>query len=106
MVHRVGRRLVKRRRTLFERCEGDLHGLLQLRVSTFAPGLGVELHFDVRVSAVILHIPLTVGTPEGEVRSGYRAAVDQPGIFADADQATPGALADQLSDGGAAKVPG
>ena len=52
MIKRIGRFLGVRRRILFTRCQRHLHGPFELWIPALAPGLGIELYFDVRVGAM------------------------------------------------------
>ena len=70
MINGISWFLVPRRRVLFKRRQRHLHGLFQLWIPAFAPRLGIELHFDIRVGTMILHFPLAIGIPEREVRRG------------------------------------
>ena len=63
------------------------------------------LHLDVRRHALVLDDPAVLG-PDGEVGRRHRAAVHQDREAEDADQAAPGALADQRAELELAEHPG
>ena len=67
----------------------------QLRVSARAVVLRPHLDFDVRVRAVIFHLPADVREPKAELRLRGESLVRQRVPRGDADHAAPGALADQ-----------
>lgn len=48
---------------LFER---DRHSLFELRIVSFGYSLGILIDDDVRVDAMVLHIPFALGREEGD----------------------------------------
>src|SRR5277367_4963972 len=66
------------------------------------------IHFDIYVGrdAVIFHFPVSFGGEKSEAGSGDEAVVHQAGIAADADEAAPGAFADELAETDVTEIPG
>src|SRR5579885_127080 len=83
------------RRVPGEQAQGDLDGLLKLRVVALADELRVVLDFNVRSDAVVLDLPLALQPVDGDARRGDMPAVHQFGIVVDADESAPGLLADE-----------
>src|SRR5262249_9169132 len=81
---------------------GELDGGLQLRVPPGRPVVGGVQHLDVRVDAVVLHVPAVVGERECVPGHGDAGAVDQFLVAVDADHAAPGAGADDRAEAGEA----
>src|SRR6185436_6970659 len=81
-------------------------GALELRVAAVLHQRRVVDHLDVGVDAVALDAPGAVLLVEGEARALDVAAVDQERVAREADQAAPGARADQLPEAGLLEVEG
>ena len=85
--------------------DGD--GPFELRIVALTPGGGVELDFDVRRDAAIFHVELTgIGIEKTPAGRSDSAAIDQRRITANADQAAPGARADERASAEALEHPG
>ena len=88
---------------------GERHGdsLLQLRIVPLAPERGVEIHLDVRRNAFVLDVELSrFRIEEAPARRRNSAPIDQCRVAAYANQATPGACADQRADAELLEHPG
>src|SRR5438132_8402443 len=59
------------RRVLLQFRQHHLDRLLQLWVMAFTHRLGIELHFNVRRHAAVLHVPAAIGEPDPHARSGH-----------------------------------
>ena len=86
------------RRVLIKQLQHDPQSLSELRVLAGHPRLRWVEHLDIRVDAVVLHAPASLGEPERVARLRHRRAV-HPAPAVDADHAAPGARADDRSDG-------
>ena len=84
---------------LVEQVHHYLDCFLELRVVALAPKLGIQLDFEVRLNAVILHVPLTVGSIEGQVGRTGESVIDQVNrVRVVADESAPGSLTHQRPD--------
>ena len=78
----------------------------QLRITALTESCGIEVHFDIRLDAVIFHFPLPLQTINGRAGRGDVTAVDQFRISSNPNESTPSFLANQLADAGFAEIPG
>src|SRR5690348_184256 len=78
--------------------EGQGDGLVELGVAGVGPVLGGVDDFDVGVDAVVLDVPAVAFEPHGVLRLGDARAVDEVVAAVDADDAAPGAGADDGAD--------
>ncbi len=72
---------------------------------TLTPCGRIEIDFHVRWNTVVLDFPLAIQSVNCGARCGHVSAVDQLGIAADADEPSPGFLADERADSCFAEVP-
>ena len=93
VVRRRGRRI------LFQQVHHHFDSLFQLRIVARAHSLRIVFHVNIGSDAVILHVPGPVGSVEGQVGRASETAIQQiRGIRVVADEATPGAFADERTD--------
>jgi hypothetical protein len=79
----------KSQRLLLRSRQNDFHSLFKLRIFPLSHLLRVELYFNIRRDAAILHVKLSIGVPYGEAGRGYRSAVHQIGRAGNSDKPTP-----------------
>lgn len=98
--HRARSRQPRRRlrRGRLQRLQRQPHRLVELDVAAGRVVLGALDDLDVRVDAVVLDVPAVALQPEGVLGLGDERAVDQPVAAVDADDAAPGAGADDGAD--------
>src|SRR6202451_409321 len=82
-----------------------LDRFVEVRVVALTPGGGIEIDIEIRSDAMVFDFPLAVQAVDRGARRGDVAAIEQLGITADADQDSPGALADERADAGFAEIP-
>src|SRR6266567_8935187 len=80
---------------LLERFEDFVNGAFELGVAAFGLQRRIINHRDVRVHAVALDDPLTLGAVNAKSWHRDRSAINERRGTGDADQSAPGACADQ-----------
>ena len=73
---------------LLQFIENHGHGLFELGIASLPPGCRIQIDVDIRRNALVLDIELTrIRIENSKSRRGYRTAVHQWRIAANADQA-------------------
>ncbi len=90
----------------FERLEDFLDRPLQLRVAIFGHEAGIIDDFDVGLDAVAFDDPVAFGVVDAKGRHRHTAAIDQRRRAGDADEAAPGAQADERAEAGLPEIIG
>src|SRR5882724_679579 len=104
-----GDRILRARELLdvFQRGVGEFDGFFELRIAAIDDQIRPLRHNVIRIDAVLLDNPFAavVGAPKAEARRGNGATVVQRLDIVDADEAAPGARADDRADFFAAEKP-
>jgi hypothetical protein len=97
--------LRKSQRLLSKLSHHYFHSLFKLRIFPLPHLLRIELYFNIRRDAAILHVKLSIGVPDSEAWRGHRATVHQVGCARNSDKSTPSTFANERPCTGATEVP-
>src|SRR5258706_3855481 len=105
VIIRIRRPLELRQRVLLQLLHHYFNRLVELRIVPVAIGGRIEIDFNVRSDANILHFPFAFEPINRRTRPSDKAPVQQLRISANPHQPSPSLLANQRSEPGFPEVP-